>query len=787
VNASAPPKTTSKAPSVLIVVLLVAAACATNVCIISGIYLPWIGPIAGFLLAICLPAWMLSQKIDWRTDKPSERLCLSVVAAILALILLGLAINTVLPLLGISHPLDRGPVLTTIDIWCGALALWRPTRFTATIPHFGFDRLEGTDWTVGILSALCVPAAVVGANRLNNGAGGSVTLGMLIMVVFIFTLILIKREQLNPGTITAAIYFISLAMLLMTSLRGWYTTGHDIQTEYRVFELTKTHGDWNISRYRNGYNACLSITILPTMLWQVTRVDDPYIYKVFFQLLFALCPVFVYRISLRHTTTAPAVIATIYFLAFPTFFTDMPFLNRQEIAFLFVAACVMTATDPSVSPRKIRVRIAIFSIGVVLSHYSTTYVFFGTLAIGWISYKTWFILASFRNARREISMTRSDANPRSVSPAISLLNVVLVLVGIILWNGVATQTVSGLSATLAQAVESLRGGSPIDQESTGVSYSLFSTGAPSMSQELTQYATTTLAQTSAERKAGIYYPEKLIKSYPIKLVTEPNLPITGLGRMVDDTGLSVSALNSFARAWSAKLLQIFIAVGLIGSIVFKRRRSRSFIELIALGCGALAIVVLQVVLPVLSVDYGVERAFQQALIVLSPFVAIGSSMIFKPLPKKWGLRASSITVMLFFLSLTGVFPQVFGGYPAQLHLDNSGQYYDIYYLHVQEITGIDWLQSHIPVNSIGQIQSEVETDRYTFNQLQTFTGLSSVNDIYPTLLRKDAYVFLGYTTVTKDQATFLYAGDLIAYQYPMGLLNSTKNLIYSSNGVRIYR
>jgi uncharacterized membrane protein len=197
--------------------------------------------------------------------------------------------------------------------------------------------------------------------------------------------------------------------------------------------------------------------------------------------------------------------------------------------------------------------------------------------------------------------------------------------------------------------------------------------------------------------------------------------------------------------------------------------------------------VLQVVLPVLSVDYGVERAFQQALIVLSPFVAIGSSMIFKPLPKKWGLRASSITVMLFFLSLTGVFPQVFGGYPAQLHLDNSGQYYDIYYLHVQEITGIDWLQSHIPVNSIGQIQSEVETDRYTFNQLQTFTGLSSVNDIYPTLLRKDAYVFLGYTTVTKDQATFLYAGDLIAYQYPMGLLNSTKNLIYSSNGVRIYR
>src|SRR5271170_6743654 len=137
VNASAAPKTSSRVPSVLIIVLLVAAVCATNACIIRGIYLPWIGPAAGFLLAICLPAWMLSQKIDWRTDKPSERLCLSVVAAILALMLLGLAINTVLPLLGNSHPLDRGPVLTAIDIWCGVLALWRPTRFKATMPHLG--------------------------------------------------------------------------------------------------------------------------------------------------------------------------------------------------------------------------------------------------------------------------------------------------------------------------------------------------------------------------------------------------------------------------------------------------------------------------------------------------------------------------------------------------------------------------------------------------------------------------------------------------------------------------
>ena len=143
--------------------------------------------------------------------------------------------------------------------------------------------------------------------------------------------------------------------------------------------------------------------------------------------------------------------------------------------------------------------------------------------------------------------------------------------------------------------------------------------------------------------------------------------------------------------------------------------------------------------------------------------------------------------ILFFLSLTGVFPQSPGRLPGPINLNDSGLYYNIYYLHPQEITGIDWLQSHLATNALGPIQSEVEIDNYTFSQLQTFTGLSPVNDIYPILLRRNAYVFLGYATVTKDQATFFYGGDLITYQYPMDILNSTKDLVYSSNGVRIYR
>ena len=779
-------RTGSNVETWLISGLIVAIVCAVNILVISQTYIPWIGPAAGFFLSICLPAWMLSQKIDWSTDKPSERLCYSVIASVLALMVLGLTINTVLPYLGIARPLDRVPVLTTIDVWCVALALWRPLAFRPTVSSFAFGRLTSADLLVGILSGLCVPAAVIGSIRLNNGAGDSVTLLMLIVVALIFTWMIIKRDYLSPGTITAAIYFISLAMLLMTSLRGWFITGHDIQAEYGVFELTKTNGDWNISRYQDGYNACMSITILPTMLWQVIRVNDPYIYKFFFQILFALCPVLVYRISLRHTGTATAIIAVIYFLAFPTYLGDMPFLNRQEIAFLFVAACVLSATDPAAVQRKVRIRIAAFSLGVVLSHYSTAYVFFGTIAIGWLCYKFWYAVVKLRATRRNAQVTSRVSNWRKVSPSISLLNVIVVLGGIIFWYGIATHTVGGLTQTITQAVDSLRGGT-LNSKSSNVSYSLFSSGAPSPSQDLAQYAKTTLAQTTAQRHVGLYYPESLISRYPIDYVNPQNLPVTSVGHLVDDTGLNVATLNSVVRASSAKLLQILVAIGLCKAIFTRRRRNRSFVELIALGCGALIIVVLQVVLPVISVNYGVERAFLQALIIVSPFVAIGSEVVFSWLRPKWLLAASSLMAIGFYLSLTGVFPQILGGYPAQLHLDNSGQYYDIYYLHPQEVSAIEWLRSRIPSNMAGQVQSEVETDRYNFSPLSAFSGDSPTNDIYPTLLRKNSYVFFGYTTVTEGQASFLYNGDLVTYKYPSNLLNSTKDLIYSSNGAQIYR
>ena len=105
-----------------------------------------------------------------------------------------------------------------------------------------------------------------------------------------------------------------------------------------------------------------------------------------------------------------------------------------------------------------------------------------------------------------------------------------------------------------------------------------------------------------------------------------------------------------------------------------------------------------------------------------------------------------------------------------MHLNNAGTYYDIYYTHPQEIAGITWLQAHTGGQKNG-VQPAIQTDRYTFAKLQTFTDLKPLSDdIYPTLVRREAFVFLGYQNVRLSESTVSFSGDLVNVRLPVEVL-----------------
>jgi uncharacterized membrane protein len=759
---------------------------SANVLAMSGVRLPFLGPAIGFWFLIINPVYLLYTTSVWRGPSVAERLGYSLAAALLLLMLAGLGANTFLPLLGAQRPLDPVPVALVGDALTASLYVFRQRHPAKPAWRAGLTAIGPEESRLLIASGLCVACAVLGANRLNNGAGDQLSLVALAGAAVTFLLLVHWQPQVRDAVTSITLYLISLALLLMTSLRGWYVTGHDIQGEYQVFQLTAAHGRWNIAYLQGAYNACLSITILPTELAQVTRVDDPYVFKVFFQVIFAVCPLLIYAIARRYWSAPIAILAVAYFVGFPTFFTDMPFLNRQEIAFIFVCMAMLAVTNSRWTRRRRQLTFFVAALGVELSHYSTMYFLLGILLAAWAAHRAIRLIP--RRWRRPAegggpTMTPWGAMARTVG-----FGSVLVVVAIAFaWGELATQTAGAVVTDAASAISAIGGSS--GARAGDASYSLLGGHVISPQAALNDYRKETLTQRagpSSPWPRSAYPPASVVARYPTPVVNQPSLPLTAAGGFLSDFGIPVAGLNGAIRAAAAKGEQLFIGLGLILFIVIPRLRRCVGREFFCLCLGSMAMVAVITILPNLSVDYGILRAFQEALILLGPVLVAGSIAAFSPLGRVRALKTSAAVCLGIFVSTTGLLPQVLGGYPAQLSLNNSGQYYDVYYMHPQEVAAVNWLAGKPGVLPDG-IQAENFTDRFMFNAPSDVTGAQVISDIYPTLVSRSSWLILSYSNVRTGQATTDYDGDLLTYQYPMGFLRDTKNLVYNNDGAEIFK
>jgi len=97
------------------------------------------------------------------------------------------------------------------------------------------------------------------------------------------------------------------------------------------------------------------------------------------------------------------------------------------------------------------------------------------------------------------------------------------------------------------------------------------------------------------------------------------LPLTPLGRLLSSLGLNLPSINYGVRQASARVLQVLILVGLLAVLLARRKRIHPLPEFYYLGVASLSVVVLQVLLPPLSLNYGLLRSFEQALVILGVY------------------------------------------------------------------------------------------------------------------------------------------------------------------------
>jgi uncharacterized membrane protein len=192
------------------------------------------------------------------------------------------------------------------------------------------------------------------------------------------------RERVNNLTYPIAVWLIGLSLLLMHGL----TSNHIIMgleparypgslvfhAEYYCYQLTLSNFHWSMQEYFSPYNACLSITILPTIFKVLTNMNSEYIFKLYYSIIGSVIPLLVYLVTSKYFKKEYAFYAALLF-TFQIFFIIMIGSARQEIAILFFFLAVMVLFSDfkeKILQKKILFLLLVFSI--VVSHYTTSYV-----------------------------------------------------------------------------------------------------------------------------------------------------------------------------------------------------------------------------------------------------------------------------------------------------------------------------------------------------------------------------------------------------------------------------
>ncbi|MEU0181701.1 DUF2206 domain-containing protein [Streptomyces sp. NPDC006207] len=706
---------------------------------------------------------------------------LAVGMAVVTDLVIALAVNTVLPLAGVERPLTRVSLAGATALTLIVIGAFVPEEERADKSRSWLrDGLPPGAIPVGAFAGVALVLSVAGPIRLNNGYGGAVSTAAMPAVIALLVLLMVRRRRYPVTVLETGLFLGATALLMLNSLRGWSITGHDIQREYEYYRLTLGGSLWDVSKYPDAYNACLSITLLPVSVFRLTAIPDVYIFKIVLPLLFALTPVLVHRSVRNVAPHLVSLLSAVFFMLFPTFLSDMTFLGRQEVAFVLLGCGMVVLTD---SGRPLRVRqiaFVVLLVGITLSHYSTIYVVIVVLGVALVADVIWRTVDRYRSRRARQRKYR----PTEAAPFLTWWIVAGAAVMALAWAGPVTHTSGQLRSTLSAVVQEIKNPGHARVGSSDTSYSLFG-GGPSLTaeQRLGDYREETVRETTADRAKGTYLPLETVDAYATPVVPKQNMAPTAAGRVLEGIGLKATTVNSLLRQFTAGMMQLLLIIGLIVIDVGRRGAFRPRREQTTLAIGAIALLGVLTVVPQLSVDYGVLRAFQQGLFFFAPFIAAGMLSALR-----WTGRRRTVTVyalvVALFLDLTGVVPKLLGGYPPQLQLSNAGQYYDVYYPSAEERMAAYWLSQRFAAEGKPSL---VQTDRFTFNRQQTILTGPVVGDVFPTKLRTDSYVLLGTSTVRTGRMTFSYRGDLVTFRYPTGLLDTTKNEIYSSEGARIYR
>lgn len=309
-----------------------------------------------------------------------------------------------------------------------------------------------------ILSLLMLPLlSVNGVTMMNVFGNNSILMLMLILIAAQVSIITLLSKSIPDSVYPLAILMISISTLFMLSLRSSHILGQDLHAEFYFFQLTKSRSYW-ASSIPNVYNAHLSITILPTVFVLVSGMNDEYIFKVVYPLIFSLVPVIMYNIYKRPIGKLGAFLASIFFISH-NIFIYITCLLKQLTAVFFLAIALQILFGEKINTMKGRLFFLLFGFCMILSHYATAYTYIFLLSPAWLLL---YALDRYKSKIQEFNITDKRAT--------TLTAILLLFFTAFFWYGQVTKVPFANVVNFTESTFRSLGEAFVEESRSGVVY-----------------------------------------------------------------------------------------------------------------------------------------------------------------------------------------------------------------------------------------------------------------------------------------------------------------------------
>ncbi|CAD6491634.1 MAG: hypothetical protein FFODKBPE_00177 [Candidatus Argoarchaeum ethanivorans] len=355
---------------VIILIFLI----ATNIAVLLNI--PFLRQVFGFLFLTILPGVLILEILKLNKMGSTEKFVLSVGLSVSFLMFFGLLVNNLSLYSGYETPLAAIPLLISFNIAFiifGILGYKINKEPILSLPNLNLSMSEKAFLIVPIL----FPALSIFGVHVMNTTDNNIILMFLLFLIPIYVLfVCFFNQKFSKRLYPVVIFSISISLLLIFMLRFPHIYGHDVHLEYGYyFQTTLDNLYWGVFGH-STLDACLSISLLPTIFQSIMNLNaQEYLFKCVYVSICSFGPLAVYVISKKYIDELYAFLASFFFISQSTFLVTAG-SPRTNVAIFFVALAVMVFFSDKIEPLKRKILFIVFLLSTVVSHYSTTYVFF---------------------------------------------------------------------------------------------------------------------------------------------------------------------------------------------------------------------------------------------------------------------------------------------------------------------------------------------------------------------------------------------------------------------------